>query len=426
MNARTETARGDRAASSTAISDVAVIGGGIVGAAAALAAAQAGLSTVWIVGVSAPARDADGSTLRSTANDARDLRVYALSPSTQRFLERLRIWSQLDASRLAPVFDMRIYADRSGPSALHFGAYESAAERLATIVEHRALQRVLDTAAGFFPGIERVDGFASGVTFDDERAIVATDRGPRSARLVVGADGAKSIVRDAAGIAAHERPYGQRAVVGNFACARPHAGAAFQWFTDEGVVALLPLAPRAGDAATDAVSLVWSADDALAATLMRDGPDAVAARLSTLAAERPATAIGPFAALGPLADVPLSMLSTDRLIAPRAALVGDAAHVIHPLAGQGLNLGLQDVERLIAVLAGRESFRDCGDRVLLRRYERARAEPVHAMRQATDGLARLFASRLDPVVRWRGLGLRLVDRVAPVKRLMIRHAAGET
>ena len=415
MNSRADAPRPNRASPSDATSDVAVIGGGIVGAAAALGAAQAGLSTIWVSGrATVPALAA-----------SRDLRVYAISPATQHFLDDLRVWSQLDATRSAPVFDMRIYGDREGRAALHFGAYESATERLATIVEHRELLRVLDTAASYFPGIERIEGLASDVVVAPDAATLATDRGPRSARLLIVADGAQSTTRAALGIDARDRPYGQRAIVGNFACAHPHGGAAFQWFTDEGVVALLPLAGRVGDDAEHAMSLVWSAPDGVADRVIAAGAEALAEVLTSLAGHRTASAIGPLHPLGPLADVPLTMLSTDRLIAPRAALVGDAAHVVHPLAGQGLNLGLQDVQALLDLLSNRESFRDCGDAVLLRRYERSRAEPVFAMRRMTDGLARLFASERPELVHLRGIGLRVVDRLAPLKRLLMRHAAGE-
>ena len=118
------------------------------------------------------------------------------------------------------------------------------------------------------------------------------------------------------------------------------------------------------------------------------------------------------------------MQTAERSIASRAVLVGDAAHVIHPLAGQGLNLGLGDVETLVGILKARESFRDCGDRVLLRRYERARAEPVAAMREMTDGLSRLFDCARPEVARLRGFGLRTLDRTSPLKRLLMRHASG--
>ena len=380
--------------------DVAIVGGGIVGAAAALGAAQAGLSTTWIAGraVAPPSSPVD-----------RDLRVYALSPGTQRFLERLRVWSQLDPRRVAPIRDMRIFG---GSARLHFGAYEAAVERLATIVEHRELTRVLDTATAFFPGIERVDDVATTVEVGAGHVTVATARGVRRARLVVAADGAQSATREALGIGVTGRSYGQRALVGNFACAQPHGGTAWQWFADDGVIALLPLAADVGTAGA-AVSLVWSAPDASADALIAAGGDALAARLSALVADGSA-AIGPLTSLGPVIELPLAVQTAQRLIAPRAVLVGDAAHVIHPLAGQGLNLGLGDVEALLDVLAARERFRDCGDVVLLRRYERARAEPVLAMRQLTDGLSRLFDSERRGIAQARVLGLRALDRLAPL------------
>ena len=228
---------------------------------------------------------------------------------------------------------------------------------------------------------------------------IDTERGERQARLVIAADGAQSATRAAAAIATTGRPYRQRAIVGNFACAHPHGGTAFQWFTEDGVIALLPLASSDDRAA---MSLVWSAPDAFAEPLIAEGAAAIAARLSMICAAQPASAIGPLTSLGPLADFPLALQSATRMIGPRTALVGDAAHVIHPLAGQGLNLGFGDVEALLAIVAGRPSFRDCGDAHLLRRYERERAEPVMAMRRMTDGLARLFALEGAPIGRLRG------------------------
>ncbi len=437
VNSRADPARTNRVGSSASaaerVADVAVIGSGIVGAAAALAAGQAGLSVVWFVseveeGVDSSVSAAGGlhearetaaghEAIGSAASD-RDARVYALSPSTQRFLERLRVWPQLDAARIAPVVDMRVFGDRESRSALHFDAYQAATERLATIVEHRELARVLRTAAAFFPGIERIEGSATQVVVDGDRAVVTTSAGSRSTRLVIAADGPRSPTRVALGIATHGRPYAQRALVGNFSTTRPHRGTAFQWFTDDGVIALLPLAPSATH--PHAVSLVWSAPDALAERLMRDGGQGVATRLSALVH----ASVGPLTAIGALAAIPLAVQWAESIIAPRAVLVGDAAHVIHPLAGQGLNLGLGDVEALVDILVARESFRDVGDRVLLRRHERSRAGPVHAMRTMTDGLARLFAADRTFVGPWRSLGMRLLDRAVPLKSLLVRQAAG--
>jgi len=417
VNTRADATRPNAVATSTpspsSIVDVAVIGGGIVGAAAALASAHAGLSTAWVAGETrvVPAAHASGDW---------DARVYALSPATCAFLAELRVWPQLDAARMAAIRDMRIYGDRDGRSSLHFGAYEAGIESLAAIVEHRALARVLDTAASFAPGIERIDGLATNVAADDEMVMFGTARGLRRARLVVAADGAHSPTRDALGIDVTTRPYAQKAVVGHFHCARPHGGTAFQWF-DDGVIALLPMPDIDG---RPAVSLVWSAPDALADELMAEGSAGVAARLTALVAHRAESAIGPIESIGPLIAVPLVLQFASRFAGKRGVLVGDSAHVVHPLAGQGLNLGLQDVEVLVELLAAREPFRDCGDVRLLRRYERARAEPVYAMRGATDGLARLFGIEGSLPRAVRGLGMRFVDRTPPLKRLLMRHASG--
>lgn len=394
-------------------SDVVVVGGGIVGAAMALAAAQARLSVWWITG---PKRDdpfGDGSG----TPPAWDARVYALNPGTRRFLETLRIWPQLNAARVAPVRDMRIFADRGGASSLHFGAYQAASEALAWIVEHRELARVLDQAAAFASGIERVAASASELHVDADGVTVTTGAGVRRGRLLVAADGAQSPMRAALSIAVNSRAYRQTAIVANFCCEKPHCGTAFQWFTDEGIVALLPLPDEEG---RHSVSLVWSAPDAIAAGLAGGGADALTRRVEAIAA----ASLGAMEALADPVSVPLVAQSARRVIAPRAVLIGDAAHVVHPLAGQGLNLGLQDAEALAALLAAREPFRDCGDAVLLRRYERARVEPVAAMRGMTDGLARLFAINDPGLARLRGAGMRLVDHLPLVKRALMRQAMG--
>jgi ubiquinone biosynthesis UbiH/UbiF/VisC/COQ6 family hydroxylase len=233
----------------------------------------------------------------------------------------------------------------------------------------------------------------------------------------VAADGAGSAVRAAAGISAEEHGYDQTAVVANFAAERPHQSTAFQWFSDQGVVALLPLPDHGG---SPAVSLVWSAPAALAAELLAADPDALAQR----ATARSNNALGRLTPLGAARGFPLKQMKVAHLVGPRLALVGDAAHVVHPLAGQGLNLGLADVSELLAVTGGREVFRDTGDPVVLRRYARRRAEPIGLMGLATDGLARLFGID-DPLARrLRNGGMSLVNRIGPLKRALIRQALG--
>jgi ubiquinone biosynthesis UbiH/UbiF/VisC/COQ6 family hydroxylase len=235
--------------------------------------------------------------------------------------------------------------------------------------------------------------------------------------LVIGADGAHSFVRDTAGMATHETPYGQSGVVANFACGFAHRSVATQWFRDDGVLAWLPLPG-------DRISMVWSTPQACADELLSLNAEALCERVAAAGG----AAAGALRLITPPAAFPLCSLRAESLIAGRVALVGDAAHVLHPLAGQGVNLGFGDAETLAAVLvgaaAGGTRAVDPGSRSLLRRYERARAEDILAMRWMTDGLARLFGSRAPGARPLRNLGLSLVDRLPLLKGMLVTHAAG--
>lgn len=384
--------------------DVTVVGTGVAGLAAALGCAQAGLRVALIGPAPRPFSPGPEQPF--------DTRIYAIAPGTAEFLSQLRIWPQVDAARVQPVARMRVFGDAGNE--LTFDAWTAHAERLATIGEEAELLRVLSAACGFAPGItqRRVEFDGMQVEVDAVR-VRLTDGDELACRLVIGADGAQSAVRAAAGISARVASYDQSAVVANFACERAHDETAFQWFTNEGVVALLPLPQRH-------VSLVWSAPQALADELAALTPGELAHR----AMQRTGAPLGRLGAAGAVRAFALRKLTVDRLVVPRVALVGDAAHVVHPLAGQGLNLGLQDVSELLRVLAEREAFRDVGDLVLLRRYARRRAEPIELMRATTDGLAKLFAPD-DPLLRrLRNTGLSVVDGLEPLKRALMRHALG--
>ncbi|MCD6671336.1 MAG: FAD-dependent monooxygenase [Burkholderiaceae bacterium] len=372
--------------------DVAVVGRGAVGVAAALALSRAGLSTV-LVGAP-PVPDA------LDESDAWDLRVFALSPATRRLLESIDAWQALDVQRAAPVYDMRVFpAFGSQNDELHFSAYESCIEALAWIVEQRNLMRALDGAqhaAGLQVVDERFESFDNAAQFVSAAPApyvrLVLEGGRRiEARLVVGADGASSRVREAAGIDSRVSDYPQRALVAHFDTSLSHRDVAWQWFGEQGVLALLPLPATPGLPQVPAgrVSMVWAAPHDLADELQAMTPEQLAARVQ----QATGSALGAMTSISRVAGFPLRLARASSLIAPRVALVGDAAHVVHPLAGQGMNLGFGDVEALARTLRERETMRDPGDRLLLRRYERARAEPVAAMRRTTDGLQRLF----DPV-----------------------------
>jgi len=381
--------------------DVAVVGTGLAGVAAALGCAQQGLSVALI-----------GPRPTPSSPSAFDARIYAIAPASIDLLARLGVWSQVDPARTCAVERMRVFGD-SGEE-LTFDAYGATVERLATIVEERELQRVLEAASDYQPAIaRRAVAFASFSEADDGLRIELADGSALAARLLIGADGANSAVRAAAGISATVKPYGQTAVVANFACERPHLNTAWQWFTEEGVVALLPLPGNH-------VSLVWSAPASLAAQLAALPVEELAQRVTT----RSGSVLGTMNAVGAAHSFPLRLITVRRLISNRLALVGDAAHVVHPLAGQGLNLGLQDIAQLLDVIRARETFRDLGDSALLRRYERPRAEAIGLMRFTTDGLARLFVID-DPFVRrLRNTGMAVVNRLVPLKNALIRQALG--
>ncbi|ARP83940.1 ubiquinone biosynthesis protein UbiH [Bordetella genomosp. 8] len=382
-----------------------VCGAGIVGLATALALAR----RKQPVTVLAPAAAVPPAPAEHYAP-----RVYALSPASQRFLAALGIWDALPAARIAPVDTMEIHGDADGSVTLD--AWQAAQPHLAWIVEAAEIERVLAQAVRLsgIPWIaDRCAGFQAGAVLTENGAQLRTD-------LAIGADGAGSPLRSAAGLKQHSTPYGQVGLVSHLDAALPHHGAAMQWFHDEGVLALLPLP---GTARGPQVSMVWSAPSARAQALQAlpadAQADAVAAHLAAVTQGR----LGTLRMNIGLHGFPL-FLEHGPMTAPGVALVGDAAHRVHPLAGQGLNLGLGDAETLATIVAGREPYRSAGDPRVLRRYQRARAEPVLAMRLATDGLHKLFTSRAAPAAWLRNAGMRWVDAVPVFKRLLIEQASG--
>lgn len=376
--------------------EAAVVGGGLAGLAAAHALARAGL------GVALIAREPQARP----EGEAPEARVYALSPGNVAFLQAVGAWARVRSWRVAPVHAMRVYGD-DGRSFLAFDAWEAGVEALAWIAEEGELLAAL--REGLAPPLA---GACAGIEFGAAWSRLVLDDGAHlQARLVVGADGAHSAVRAAAGIAVREQDYGQSALVANFACERPHRNVAYQWFQGGAVLALLPLPG-------ERVSMVWSLPEAGAARLAALDP----AQLCGEARRASGDALGEFSLLSPPQSYRLRRARAARSVAPRLALVGDAAHVIHPLAGQGANLGLQDARVLAEVLGAREPLRDPGDLRLLRRYERARAGDVFAMDAVVHGLQRLFAARSSLLTGLRNAGLNLTDRLPLLKNLLARQA----
>lgn len=360
--------------------DVLVHGAGSVGLAAALALARQGLS-VALLGTPAAAR-------------AGDVRTYALNPGSVALLSQLKVWDALPADARTPVHDMHVEGDAG--AAIDFSAWVQGTEQLAWIVDAAELENALATAARFAPHLQWV-----------AHEVPAT--------LVVHAEGKASAAREALGVAMPFQPYGQRAVAARLRSEWPHANTARQWFRSPDVLALLPFdRPRVGHG----FGLVWSVPEARAAELMAMSPTAFEAALT----DATAGAAGPLQLAGERAAWPLALARADRVAGPGWVLLGDAAHVVHPLAGQGLNLGLADVRSLAAVLAAREPWRALGDERLLARYARERAGPTRAMGHVTDALLHLFAAEHPLLKELRNRGLGLVDRMTPLKRFLTARA----
>ncbi len=382
--------------------DILVSGGGLVGA--SLACALRGLAVAIID---------QQSVARAPAVEAGfDSRIYALSPGNAAFLGSIGAWDRMPPGAATPVHGMRVRGD-DGKALLEFDAWETGVAELAWIVEDRLLQAALrDALATCADATLLAPARCAALSIDAGGVAATLDGGERiEARLVVGADGAGSLVRQNAGIAVHERPYGHSAVVANFACEKPHGCVARQWFQGGPVLALLPLPGRH-------VSMVWSTHDAEAARLAGLEPEALCRAVGAAAGGE----LGGLCLVTSPRVFPLRRISAARTVAHRVALVGDAAHVLHPLAGQGANLGFQDAKELAEVLASRAPGRDPGDLGLLRKYERARAEDILAMDATVHGLFSLFGAASPAVKRARNAGLQLVDRMAVVKNLLMRHA----
>lgn len=382
--------------------DVVVAGAGLVGLALAAALVRSGL-TVALVDRMQPPAAADPQTW--------DARVYAISPGSAAFLRRVGAWQALACERIAAIESMRIVGDAG--ATLDFSAYDLGERALAWIVEERALRAALLPAV-HAPGLERVTGagFAS-LAWSATEGTLTLDDGRRIAgSLIVGADGLNSWVRTAAGIVVEPRSYGQQGVVANFECEVAHHGCARQWFRDDGgVLAWLPLPGRR-------ISMVWSASDALARELMALSREALAERVGAAGDN----VLGPLRLITPPAAFPLQSLRLPTSVAHRMALVGDAAHGVHPLAGQGVNLGFGDAQALVNVLAERGPVRDAGAPILLERFARRRAEPVLAMHTVTDGLVRMFGPRTPWLRTLRNAGLSAVDRLPLIKRALAQPA----
>lgn len=385
--------------------DVVVSGGGVVGAACALALARRGLDVALVEGAQPAAWRAD----------APDLRVYAFAADNAALFERLEAWAPVRAARVQPYRRMRVW-DAAGGGELAFDADAFGRRQLGWIVEHGLL---LDRLWAQLPasGV-RVHCPARVAALEDEGddgVVVGLDDGSRlRARIAIAADGARSTLRELAGIEVDRHAYGQRGVVGYVSTARPHEDTAWQRFLPGGPLALLPFADGR-------CSIVWTLPDDEAARVLALDDEAFGRELTRASDAR----LGDVRAASPRAAFPLQRQLAREYLRGRVLALGDAAHVVHPLAGQGVNLGLRDVAALErAVTAAQAARADWASPSRLARWARARRSEDTLAAHAFDGIHRLYRSDSVAATLLRGPLLGLAGRVPPLPRLLWKHAAG--
>ena len=386
--------------------DLLVVGAGVVGAALAVALRDSGLRIAVLDAREPPRFDPDAEW---------DLRVFALSPASKRLLDAHGAWQNIPDERICTYTAMHVW-DAGGRGHIHFDCAEIGETALGHIVEGRVLQQALWQQLQYAKNVTAIyPAEPEALHFGAEQATLTLKGGRRlQARLVVAADGADSAVRKLADIPTVAAAYGQRAIVAHLRTEKPHGNIARQRFLPTGPIALLPLADGR-------VSIVWSLDEARAKEVLALDDK----RFCAAVTEASAQVLGKVTATTRRAAFPLRRLRVREYVRASLALIGDAAHAVHPLAGQGMNLGLRDAAVLSAVIQdARARERDIGDLAVLRRYERARKGDNLAMITALDGFKRLFGNQIPPVTLLRNAGLSAVNRFTPLKSAFMRHAMG--
>ncbi len=395
-----------------------IAGGGLNGLALAIACAGAGLPTIL----------ADRQDLAATTAAAFDGRTSAIAYGSRLVLDGIGVWPEI-APEAEPIREIRV-ADDDSPLFLHYDHRDLAAGGLdpvplGYIVENRVLRRALLAHAAALPELRLLSPCTvAEIAAGRDGAVAALGDG-RSlrVRLVVAADGKESPLRHAAGIRVVEWRYDQIGIVTTVRHERPHGGVAVEHFLPAGPFAILPMTDDGTQAPGHRArsSIVWTENAGLVPHLIAM-PDA---DFTAELAARFGDFLGAVEPVGPRWTYPLALMQAERYAAPRLALLGEAAHVIHPIAGQGLNIGIRDVAALAELIVdARRLGLDIGDPMLLERYQRWRRADAMLLAAVTDGLNRLFSNTITPVRLVRDLGLAAVNRVPPLKRLLMRHAMG--
>jgi 2-octaprenyl-6-methoxyphenol hydroxylase len=387
--------------------DIIVAGGGMIGTSLGLALAPLGLRVAVVEAIARGAEQQPSFDDRSTA----------LSRSSQRMFEAMALWPDIVAAS-TPIRSIHV-SDKGRFGFSHIDANEQGVEALGYVVINRVLGQVLQAALAAVPDLDLIcPGRITRVSLGDESATVTLEEqaGERtlSCRLLVAADGANSSVRDMIGISATRTDYDQWAVIGNLLTERKHEQRAYERFTEQGPVAMLPIAD-------DRTAFVWILSPGMAQEALAMAADEFAAKIQEAFGFR----LGRFSKVGERAAYPLSLTKSNGLVSRRSVVVGNAAHGLHPVAAQGFNLGMRDVAALCDCIAdARRSGRDIGGVSVLEEYAEWR-RPDHAkLVRFTDGIVRLFGDSRRPVRMLRNIGMLGFDLVPGVRRAFARHTMG--
>ena len=381
--------------------DIVVVGAGLVGLAAAIACAKQGKKVIVV--------DAKKTAIKK--QQAWDARIYALTAHTETWLKALGVWAEVDTSRVNVISGMQLWDAQDNKLALYDD--DANLDKLGVIIENQNLMYALNQRISAL-GVTVITD-AEGVFLKHAQQHVSlglADGRHISTNLMIAADGVDSWVRSQANIAVKQKDFNQTAIVANYVVEKPHQNIARQWFAPHETLALLPMPKQH-------VSMVWALSTKQAAELLMSSGEGLAEKVQA----RSQNELGGLRAVGKVLSFSLRQQTAAQLIAERVVLVGDAAHLLHPMAGQGMNLGLRDVRQLQEMLTNTHAMQDIGEHGFLRKYARARQADVATMNTLTSGLDALFANESEVINKVAGWGFKQLNRQATLKKFLIQQVA---
>lgn len=394
---------------------ICIIGNGIIAKTAAIILAKSNFHVTLLTPL------INKNAIKYTQHLNQDSRAYAINQITRTLLIKINIWNILETKKyITPVENIKIIGEsKYYPGQLIFDAYTARVKTLTWIIENQHLITTIDTALKSEQNICIINDNVINIKINSENISLKLTNGTTlNTVLLIGADGAKSWVRRQCAIGLDYYDYNQQIITTNFICEKPHYSIAYQWFTsNEGILAILPLSNQR-------ISVVWSMPNILAQSLLYQPTTRLIQHLKKYITTQFGTLIPQTQKI--IHSFPLILMKPHTITAERIVLIGDAAHVIHPLTGHGMNLGFADISTLIKILNATKDHSDCGDYKILKRYERARKKEILLMQYITYGLVHLFQNNITPLCFARNVALNLINRSSILKRYFVIHALGKS